>query len=348
MRTGELWWSRLVNSVRFLDDVKDSLINEKSVVMKFPGSIPWYNEMTEELEQKLSVMTDTRSIVFEDVSAITTQPGEYLFNKYFSEKERKKYWPNKSYEQFMAESDNTTLNRRIICITGLKSGNAAAWLKSVSEYLEYRNSDERCIFILFVEQANVSDSRVMSNIKYSDYVTDYDCLMLCLTLLSSKKCSSLRKQYISEIASNIADNNVEIAGMLVQKGISLAEDPFGTASEVLRDNNIKITNLSEIVETAVWKAQIKLVFPNLEDFRRNLVQKYSDSIKKYLPITSSSGERIEKPSDLEIGQLYFIAGKNKFLEKNEYDLLCKMREARNLLAHRESITFHTLNDMKLI
>ena len=25
MRLGELWWSRLVNSVRFLDDVKDAI-----------------------------------------------------------------------------------------------------------------------------------------------------------------------------------------------------------------------------------------------------------------------------------------------------------------------------------
>ena len=76
-----------------------------------------------------------------------------------------------------------------------------------------------------------------------------------------------------------------------------------------------------MVETAVWKAQIKLVFPELEDFRRNLVQKYSDKIKNYLPITSSSGERIDKPSDVEIGQLFYIAGKGKFLNKNEFKFL---------------------------
>lgn len=348
MRTGELWWSRLVNSVRFIDDVKDALLDGKSVIMNFSGNIPWYDEMTEILEQKLSFMTETRSIIYDDVSSITEKTGEYLFKKYFSTNERNNYWPNKSYEQFMAENDNTTLNHRILCITGINSGNAASWLKTVSEYLEYRNSDERCIFILFVQQANTNESKLISNIQYSDYVTDYDCLMLCLTLLSSEKCSSIQKQYISELASNIASNNVVIAGMLAKAGMSLAEDPYGTASEILRDNDIKIMDLSEVVETAVWEAQIKLVFPRLEDLRRNLVQKYSDKIQKYLPITSSSGERIDKPSDVEIGQLFFICGKGKFLDKTEFDLLSNMRNARNLLAHRECIGFDMLCTMKLI
>lgn len=348
MRTGELWWSRLVNSVRFLDDVKDALFEGKSVIMNFSRDIPWYDEMTEILEQKLSFMTDTRSIIYDDVSSVIEEPGKYLFSKYFSESERRKYWTDKSYEQFMAENNNTTLNHRILCITGINSGNAASWLKTVTEYLEHRNSDERCIFILFVQQAKTNESRLIRNIQYSDYVSDYDCLMLCLTLLSSEKCSSIRKQYISEIASNIAKNNVVIAGWLARKGLSLAEDPYGTASEVLRDNDVKITNLSEAVETAVWEAQIKLVFPRLEDFRRNLVQKYSDRIQRYLPVTSSSGERIDKASDVEIGQLFFICGKGKFIEKGEFDLLCKMRDARNLLAHRESIDFKKLCEMKLI
>lgn len=348
MRIGELWWSRLVNSVRFLDDVKDAILEEKSVIMNFTGVIPWYDDLTEFLEQKLSFMTETRSFVYDDVSTVTIEPGKYLLTKYFSESERRKYWTDKSYEQFMAENDNTTLNHRILCITGINSSNAASWLKTISEYLEYRNSDERCIFILFVQHANTNSSKFISNFQYEDYVTDYDCLMLCLTLLSSEKCSSIQKQYISEIASNIAGNNVEIAGLLAREGLSLAEDPYGTTSQVLWENDIKVNNLMEVVETAVWKAQIKLVFPKLEDFRRDIVQKYSDKIKNYLPITSSSGEKIDKPSDVEIGQLFFIAGKGKFLDKNEFDMLNKMRDARNLLAHRDSIRFDKLKEMKLI
>ena len=348
MRTGMLWWSRLVNSVRFLDDVKDALFEGKSVIMNFSGSIPWYDDMTEVLEQKLSYITDTRSIIYDNVSSVREEPGKYLFMKYFSESERRNYWTDKSYEQFMAENDNTTLNHRILCITGINSGNAADWIKTVSEYLEYRNSEERCIFILFVQQINTTGSKLISNIQYSDYISDYDCLMLCLTLLSSEKCNSIQKQYISEIASNIADNNVEIAGLLAKEGLNLAEDPFGTASETLRNNDIIITDLSERVEKAVWKAQIKLLFPVFEDLRRGLVQKYADKIQAYLPVTSSTGESIDKASDAEIGPLYFICRMGKFLEKKEFELLGKMRNARNMIAHLDILSYDELNALDIL
>ena len=38
---GELWWNRLVNSVRFLDDIQIAVMNQKSVVLFFDDEIPW-------------------------------------------------------------------------------------------------------------------------------------------------------------------------------------------------------------------------------------------------------------------------------------------------------------------
>jgi hypothetical protein len=348
MRTGELWWGRLVNSVRFLDDVKDALFDGKSVIMNFSDNIPYYDDMTEALEQKLSFITDTRSIEYIDVSSISQEAGEYLFNKYFVESERKKYWITQSYEQFMAENDNTILNHRILCISGINSANASKWIRTVTEYLEHRNSEERCMFVLFVQQTKTDGSKLISNIRYSDYVTDYDCLMLCLTLLSSEKYSSIQKQYISEIASNISNNTIEIAGLLAKAGITLAINPLGTTSRIMRENGIKIDNLADVVKTAVWKAQIKLVFPCLEDFRHDFIKKYGERVQKCLPITSSTGEYIDKVSDLEIGQLFFICNQNKMFESPQLSKLSKMRDARNLLAHGENISFDRLQQLKLI
>lgn len=45
--TGELWWRRLVNSARFLDDLKDTLADDKSVLLLFDTDIPWLDIMTE-------------------------------------------------------------------------------------------------------------------------------------------------------------------------------------------------------------------------------------------------------------------------------------------------------------
>lgn len=347
---GELWWSRLVNSVRFLDDVKDVLMDGKSVIMNFSDDVPWLDIMTETLEQQLAFMTDSRSFETHDASKISLPPGRYLFERFCSEAEQKKYWPNrdKSYERFLATNENTPLNHRIICVTGIHSGNAVAWQKTVNEYLENRNSEEKCIFILVVKGVNTHESKFICNIKYSDYITDYDCLMLCLTMLSTAKCNSIQKQYISEIASNISHNNVEIAGVLATAELALAENPVATAIDVLDGNNIVITNLKERVKTSVWKAQIKLVFPRLEDFRRELIQKYYSKLQKRLPITSTIGERVDKASELEIGQLYFICSQTKIVDKNEFDLLKNMRDARNLLAHRDVLTYSQLLELNIL
>jgi len=347
---GELWWNRLVNSVRFLDDVKDVLMDGRSVIMNFSDDVPWLDVMTYTLEQQLAFMTDSRSFEVHDASKINISPGKYLFERFCSEAERREFWPNrdKSYERFLATNKNTPLNHRIICITGISSGNTVAWLKTVTEYLENRDSEERGIFILVVQGTNTHESKLIGDIKYSDYITDYDCLMLCLTMLSTARCSSIQKQYISEIASNISHNNVEIAGVLATAELALAENPVDTAVDILEENNIIITNIKERVRTSVWKAQIKLVFPRLEDFRREIVQKYQNRIKKHLPITSSIGEPVNKVSELEIGHLYFICCKEKILNKHEFELLKNMREARNLLAHMDVLTYKQLTELDIL
>ena len=43
---------------------------------------------------------------------------------------------------------------------------------------------------------------------YTDYVTDYDCMMLCLTMVSDLSCGRAEKMYLCEVASNIAHNHI--------------------------------------------------------------------------------------------------------------------------------------------
>ena len=66
--TGTLWWSRLVNSVRFLDDAEDSVMDERSVILLFDTEIPWQDIMLETIEQRLADRTDNRTFdVFKPV-----------------------------------------------------------------------------------------------------------------------------------------------------------------------------------------------------------------------------------------------------------------------------------------
>lgn len=351
--TGELWWHRLVNSARFLDDLKDTLSDDKSVLLLFDTEIPWQDIMTETLEQKLADVNDNRTF---DVLNVSNEisPGTYLMERYCSKDERKKYWPTThgSPEKFLAQNKVTPLNKRYICLTGIKAEDADKWAASVSEYLE--NCDDvhkHGVFIIILEGVNVPVLKHLTAFRYDDYVTDYDCMMLCMTLVSDLKCSRAEKMYLCETASNIAHNNVELAAMLASRKTDLLRDPYRVSAEVFKGNDVKVTNLEELVRMAVWEAQIKLVFPKIENFRAELIRKYEKKISSYLPIKSSNNDVVDKASDLEIGQLYFICKENrsqKVVDLSEYEILKKMRDVRNILAHWEALSYEQLKGINAI
>ncbi len=346
---GELWWSRMVNAVRFLTDVQDALESGLSVVMNFSGEIPWRDIMIDELAQSLEKNTDSMTFDRYEVSE-KDKPGEFLFNHYCSEALRRTYWvtKHKSHERFLAMTPETPLHHRYLCAFELGEKSALAWIGAVSEYLEnVPAKDDHGIFVLITRNANVKDSKHIRCFRYDDYVTDYDCMMLCLTMLSPLSCSGVQKQYLAEVASNIADHNAEVAGLLVSAELSLAEDPVAVAKEILISAGVESENLEKKIQSDVWEAQIKLVFPRLEAFRQDLIRKYETRLQRYLPI-STAYERVDKASELEIGQLYYVCKIGGFADQKEIAFLKKMRDARNALAHWEALPYQQLTELGML
>lgn len=81
--TGGLWWKRLVNSVRFLDDIQDTLVDDKSAMLLFDADIPWKDIMIETIEGRLADRIDNKTFDVLDVSAVDS-PGTYLMERYCS------------------------------------------------------------------------------------------------------------------------------------------------------------------------------------------------------------------------------------------------------------------------
>ncbi len=348
--TSELWWNRMANAVRFLSDAEESLELGKSVVLNFTDDIPWCDVMTDVLRQRLAKLMDTRTFDIHDGSDVK-ETGEFLFKRYCSESERQKYWPtkHKNHERFLAQNPVTPIHHRFVCITGISSEDAPAWFSTVSEYIgNCAPESEHALFILLTKNAPVHHSEMVDVLQYSDYITDYDCMMLCMTMISSLACNRTQKMYLSEVASNIANNDVTLAGLLISAELELAKKPIQVTNEILQENGIKMTSLRERVEAAVWEAQIKFVFPKLEKFRRSLIEKYEGRLNRCLPITSSNGEKVDNVDDLEIGQLYHICRNNRFIETSEFKMLEKMREARNILAHWRCLGYQELLDMNIL
>lgn len=347
---GELWWEKMANAVRFLSDAEDYLEIGKSVILNFTDEVPWCDILTDTLCQRLGKMMDTKTFDVHNASGVK-DAGEFLFKRYCSEDERDKYWPttHNSREEFMAKNPLTPIHHRFVCLTGISSEDSENWFNTISRYIRSCPAEsEHALFILLTKNALVHTSEYVEVLQYSDYITDYDCLMLCMTMISSLSCNRTQKMYLSEVASNIADNNIELAGLLISAELELAQKPVQVTNQTFQENGIKMTSLKEKVDMAVWEAQIKFVFPKLEKFRRDLIEKYEERLKYHLPISSSNGERIDNPDELEIGQLYYICRTHNFISEAELQRLKNMRIARNTLAHWQCLSYQELLDLNIL
>ena len=333
MTTGELWWNRITNPNRLVNDILDCLYLGRSVIVDFPVGLPWADVFKDTLENALSHHGDERTFDVHDASKVRSA-GKFLYEKYCGPNEKNKIWASESYESFMAKNKNTVLNTKYVCIEGINTQNAAEWLASAEEYLGcFDEEDEHGIFVL-LNNGTSSASQFVTRFSYTDYISEYDCLMLCLTIVSEMRRPAKEKQYIAEFASALSAGNYELAGCLAERGVHLIEDPYKTVQEVFMEKRVSYTELTKLVDSALWEAQTKLVFPIVEAYRKYFSEKYRNDLLVHLPFKDNvTGQLITSVNELEIGHLFFISEKYKFADKADFDRLFIIKAARNDSSH---------------
>lgn len=117
-------------------------------------------------------------------------------------------------------------------------------------------------------------------------------------------------------------------------------DPYATIRKIVHDQvrcdgaNYVFDKDEDAVKHLIWLAQIKTIYPVLEEYREDFVQRHSSAIGKHLPITSSYGGAYDDPSDVELGTLKYMADNNMlYLSEKEYESLKINKDARNKLSH---------------
>lgn len=347
MNIAELWWKRISNTSRLIEDIADKLNLGKSVIVNFENSIPWADTFKELIESRLREHGTQRGFDIKSVSK-DQNPGEFIFEAYCHPNDKPNYWMTETYEAFMArENENSVLKEKYVCIEGICSYNASRWLRSIDEYLScFNDSDNHGIFLL-LNHGNIPNAPAsVSSFNYDNYISDYDSLMLCLTIVSELKCSSKEKQYIAEAANILSNGSYEIAGQLAEKGFELIEDPCRTAANIFRKNKISYTDLSNQVNSALWEAQTKIVFPIVEAYRKYFSEKYSDKIAEHLPFNDNmTSQKIYNVNELEVGHLLYLSERFKFAEKRDHDKLTVIKEARDNASHWNVIDLERFREL---
>ena len=345
MRIEEIWWKRLTNPSNFAENIIYSVLDGKSVYVLYEKEIAWKKELIQNIVEDIEKDSPNMKTTV-NVPENYTEPAEYILQKYCSDEERSKYWPSaeNTVAGFLARNSNAVLNKSNVIMDISDSEMPEEWIDFAEEYHSYFDEyEEHGAFVFFIKD---SDGHIKEYLKekecrcesidYDATINNFDMLMLCMTILSEQNCSIQQKQYIAETAAALAGDNIVIAGRLAEYKGSLPVNTLNIAKKIFRENNIPCENIEMRVKKSLWKAQVKILFPIIEQFRSRFIAENADRLKGY-PLNPYKTHSI---FELEIGQLYHLCMSNNILMKKELQFLEKVRDARNSIAHLDVVAYN--------
>ena len=350
MRIEEIWWKRLTNPSNFAEDIIYSVLDGKSVFVLYEKEIAWKNELIQDIVENIEKDSPNMKTNLH-IPERYAEPSEYIMTKYCSDEERNHYWPSaeNTVAKFLAKSSKAALNKSNVILDISSCDEPEKWIDFAQEYHSYFDEyDEHGVFVLFIKDDEMQMKEYIKEkdslcecISYDESIHDFDTLMLCMTILSEQNCSIQQKQYIAETAAALAEDDVETAGKLAEYKGSLPVNTLNIAKKIFRENGISCDDIETKVKKALWKAQVKILFPIIEQYRSRFISENVD-ILKGCPLNIYKTHSI---FELEIGQLYHLCYSNRILQKKDLKFLEKVRDARNSLAHLDVVPYNDVSSL---
>lgn len=349
----QIWWERVPNAMAFVSDVASDLLNEKSLILQYSSDIPWYTSMVNAVKSAVRQKNSSKSF---EVIRNVDDPGVYLLREYCKPEKRASYRPAKSYAKFIAESDDIVIHDRYFWVQIQSAKNLEDWTSFVSDYLKERQKEKAtAVFIIeWQDEKNVKAKKGIRIRNFDDYISTYDRIVFAMLAASSLTETPFIKSYLSELASSVLKNDIELCAECMCQYHAFLKAPFATINHIMTSNvrsdgrEYSFSKSEETVKHNIWQAQIKTVYPVLEEFREAFVKKHRSAIQNELPISSSTGEKYTDPEDVELGTLVYMAGSGKLsLKTKEYEELVRYREARNNLSHLNTLSLEEIQELNI-
>lgn len=327
--TSDIWWRQITGARNFLQKTADALTNGKSAVICLAENTPWLNKMREVLTDFLQKKFGGRKTVRKIDASTVDKPDIFVFENFCSEDVQAQLIPidEDAYVKFLANCTDSDLNDACVWIRGANKNQAADWYAFVADYRKFGGEG-----IFLVETGADCDLVGKAGVEIfsaEDEISEYDCFAFNMFIAAQfGKGDKFTKRYLAELAANATGLDVERAAECIKLGNGFLKNP----AAVLMNKTV------DEVNRAVWVTQLKLIFPQLEIFRRDFVTKYESQIKNRLPYAVSDRKTICEADEAELGDLYAIFVGGWDIEPHDWAKLKDFRDARNKLAHLETLT----------
>jgi hypothetical protein len=102
------------------------------------------------------------------------------------------------------------------------------------------------------------------------------------------------------------------------------------------------------VRFAIWRAQVQILFPEIEMFRQKIIEEHKSTIN--LPHVNEMNHRnITELHDMELSDIYFQARHGIIsLPEDKLAYLRSMISVRNKIAHLEPITYSAFEKINIL
>ena len=325
--TSDIWWRQITSARKFLDKTANTLAGGKSVVICLSEVTPWLDDMRLILKEFLNKRFGGIKAVHEiDAAQVGEEPATFVFENFCGDNVKSEFIPfsDKAHVKFLAERNDINLNNACLWIRDASETQAENWFSFIADYNNFLRGKSKGIFLL--EAGANFDLTGKANIEVfhcQQEISDYDCFAFNILIAAEfGKGDKFIKRYLAELVSNATGFDVEKGAECIKCGVDFLKNP----RRFLKNKS------HEEIDRAIWKTQLKLIFPLLELFRRDFIKKYEPMIKFLLPVESNSGKKVYTPDEAELGDLYFILG-GQNLPQNDWEELKIYRDARNKLAH---------------
>lgn len=343
----KIWWKMINNPKIFISNVCKDLLAEKSVIVSNRENLPFQSDFKNLVENKLSKANARRSITYLDASVIesSTMIEDFFFQNYCSIDTQRRFFPKKDYSktQFLLEQKDFSLNDKFVWVSNIDSNDIPKWADFISKYCRLQKSNNLCA--IFVIEFNSEFTDKIKNCiveNYNKYISKYDYYIYSMLMSANSEIDNKHiTNYAAEISSMLCDNNAVYCEFLMSDVYRLIDDTASVYSECM-NKNISESELNSVI----WNAQIKHLFPIIESYRRDIVEKYGRELNLYLPYKTVYGVNINELSELDLCNILDIVKKYSInIEKDEFNKLNLYKDARNDLAHLKPTNNKNLIDI---
>lgn len=344
-----VWWTLVNSAATLIKQIKNSVENEKNVYISSESVLPWKETFYSLSRSKIAEVSSHRSIDFLSAKGVK-DPGYFIMTKMCTSSICSEYWPDMTYAQFLSQYSDLILNNRIVWVRDIENDILLEkWFDFISEYCRLSEEKEHEHAIFIVEHTGRRSTKTppssITSLKFSSNY--FDRYIFALSMLSELSASCSVKQYIAELAVCLCKDDAEFCGELIEEGQNLMQAPnvcVGNIRHKKRSSGTQFPSVdNDEIYSSVLMAQIKIIFPVIEQFRLKFIKSHEQIIKNNLPIINSFNEIIDEASDLELRDLCSLLKVNvtEFDEAEKKNLL-KFREYRNKLAHNDTINWQEI------